>query len=105
MSDADDLKKRIEALENENRTLRDAVSNPAKRNVIIVTEGSFEGHPTICFEAGRTRVTLGLRKAAMVLYCMEQLKKFVSRQKGELKDWEVVRGTGDSGGGKADVQI
>lgn len=107
MNDEDDLKKRIEALEKENRALRDAVSNPAKRNVIVVSEGSYQGHPTITFEAGGRPFTLGLRKASVVLYCAEHVKRFVSRHKGEIKDWEIVRGSDDggTGSGKSNVQI
>lgn len=105
MNGDDDLKKRIEALEKENRALRDVVSNPAKRNVIVVSEGSYQGHPTITFEAGGRPFTLGLRKASVVLYCAEHVRRFVARNKGEIKDWEIVRGSDGGGGGKADVQI
>lgn len=105
MNEEDDLKKKIEALEKENRALRDAVTNPSKRNVIIVSEGSYQGHPTITFEAGGRPFTLGLRKASVVLYCREHVQRFVSRHKGEIKDWEIVRGSDGSGGGKSEVQI
>ena len=97
MQPEDELKKKIEALEQENRALRDAVSHPGRRNVIVVSEGSYQGHPTITFEAGGRPFTLGLRKAAVVLFCSERIKEFVSRHKAEIKDWEIVRGTdGDS---------
>lgn len=107
MKDEDDLKKNIEALERENRALRDAVSNPAKRNVIIVSEGSYQGHPTITFEAAGRPFTLGLRKAAVVLYYTEQVKQFVSRHAAEIRDWEIVRGNdgGRQTAGRTEVQI
>lgn len=100
MKDENDLKKKIEELERENRALRDAVSNPAKRNVIIVSEGSYQGHPTITFEAGGRPFTLGLRKASVVLYCAEHVKNFVNRHRAEIKDWEIVRGSDDKTGGE-----
>ena len=109
MKDEEELKKKIEALENENRALRDAVSRPlGRRNVIVVTEGSYQGHPTISFEASNGRpFTLGLRKAAIVLHCAEQVKRFVAEHKGEIKDWEIVRGSagGRESDGKTDLQI
>ena len=101
MKPEDDLKMKIEALEQENRALRDAVSNPEKRKVILVSEGSYQGHPTITFEAGGRPFTLGLRKAAVVLFCSEHVKGFLSRHKAEIKDWEILRGT--SGGNKEDA--
>jgi hypothetical protein len=41
------------------------------------------------------------------LYCAEQVKRFVTEHKGEIKDWEVVRGSdgGNVSGGKSDLQI
>jgi hypothetical protein len=107
MSEEDDLHKRIEALEQENRALRETVNRPGKRNVIVVTEGTYQGHPTITFEAGGRPFTLGLRKLSVVLYCSEWVKIFVSRHKGEIKDWEIVRGNGGDGEGEArsDQQI
>lgn len=107
MKDEDELRKKIEALENENRALRNAVSRPGKQNVIVVSEGSYQGHPTITFEAGGRPFTLGLRKASVVLYCAEHVKRFIGKHKAEIKDLEIVRG-GDSsveaGSGK-DLQI
>jgi hypothetical protein len=107
MSGEDDLRKRIEALENENRALRNAASRPANKNVIVVTEGSYQGHPTISFEAGGRPFTLGLRKASIVLHCKEQIDDFVKRHKSEIKDLEIVRGNGDGGEAreKTDIQI
>ncbi len=107
MKSEDELRRRIEELEQENRTLREAVNRPGKRNVIVVSEGSYQGHPTITFEAGGRPFTLGLRKASVVLYCAEHVKRFISRHKAEITDWEIVRGRDGSSdaGGKADVQI
>ena len=109
MKNEEELRKKIEDLENENRALRDAVTRPlGRRNVIVVTEGSYQGHPTMSFEASNGRpFTLGLRKAAIVLYCAEQVKRFVTEHKGEIKDWEVVRGSGGANAstGKSDLQI
>lgn len=107
MKDEDELKKKIESLEQENRTLRDVVSRPGKRNVIVVSEGSYQGHPTITFDAGGRPFTMGLRKAAVMLHCVENVKRFVSRHKAEIKDCEIIRGTGGEGetGSAADLQI
>lgn len=107
MNDEDELKKRIEALENENRTLRDAVSSTGKRNVIVVSEGSYQGHPTMTFDAGGRPFTMGLRKAAVMLHCVEHVKRFVNRHKAEIKDREIVRGTDQVGEseGRSDLQI
>ena len=107
MKDEDELKKKIESLEQENRTLRDVVSRPGKRNVIVVSEGSYQGHPTITFDAGGRPFTMGLRKAAVMLHCAENVKRFVSRHKAEIKDCEIIRGTGGEGetGSAADLQI
>jgi len=107
MKDEDDLKRKIEELERENRALRSAVAGTGKRNVIVVSEGSYQGHPTITFEVSGRPFTLGLRKASVVLYCSELVEIFVKRHKGEIKDLEIVRGSADNEdkNGKADVQI
>lgn len=106
MNADDDLKKRVEALERENRALRTAMERPAKANVVIVTEGSYQGHPTMTFEAGGRPFTLGLRKLAVVLHCAEHVKRFVSGHKAEIKDWEIVRGSdGADRGGRDDMKI
>lgn len=107
MNDEDELRKKIEALENENRALRNAVSRPGKRNVIVVTEGIYQGHPTISFEAGGRPFTLGLRKASVVLYCADLVKKFIGRHNAEIKDWEIVRGSdgGEESEKRSDLQI
>ena len=107
MNTEDDLKKRIEALEQENKALRETTSRPGKTNTIIVTEGSFKGHPTITFEAGGRPFTLGVRKAAVVLHCVDVVRRFVNRHDAEIKGWEIVRGSDTKGesGGRADLQI
>jgi hypothetical protein len=107
MKEEDDLRKKVEELERENRALRDAMGRSGRRNVIIVSEGNYQGHPTITFEAGGRPFTLGLRKASVVLYCTEHVKRFVSRHKGEIKDWEIVQASDGSGasGGRTNLQI
>ncbi|MGC1453049.1 MAG: hypothetical protein WA830_23710 [Candidatus Sulfotelmatobacter sp.] len=107
MSTDTDLQQRIEALERENRALRDAGARPGKENVIVVTEGTFKGHPTITLEVGGRPFTLGVRKAAVVLRCVDEVRRFVSRHNAEIKDWEIVRGSAatDQAGGRADLQI
>lgn len=96
MKDEDELRKRIEALEQENQALREAASRPGKRNIIVLTEGSYQGHPTINFDGAGRPFTLGLRKAAVVLYCADHVKRFVNRHKGEIRDFEIVEGRNDS---------
>ena len=107
MKSEDELRKQVEALQLENQALRNAVNRPGKRNVIIVSEGSYQGHPTITFEAGGRPFTLGLRKLAVLMYCAELVKRFVSRHKAEIKDWEIVRGSAGDGDGdeRSDLQI
>lgn len=107
MQDPEALRKKIEELERENQSLREAARNPGKHNVIVITEGTYQGHPTITFEAGGRPFTLGLRKASVVLYCTEYVKRFVSRHKGDIKDWEIVAGHDGSGasGSKTEIQI
>ena len=108
MKDEDDLKKKIEALEQENRALRDAASRPGKRNIIVVSEGSYEGHPIIIIEPTSGRpFKMGLHKASLALHCIEQVKQFVTRHNAEIKDCEIIRGSddGSEGGGKSDLQI
>lgn len=101
------LQKRIEELERENRALRHAASQPGKRNAIVVTESSYQGHPTISFDGPGRPFTLGLRKAAVVLYCLEEVRQFVARHNGEIKNMEILPSTAGSFGIKAptDVQI
>lgn len=107
MKPEEELREQMEALRLENQALRNAVNRPGKRNVIIVSEGSYQGHPTITFEAGGRPFTLGLRKAAVMLYCVEYVKRFVVRHKSEIKDWEIIKGSSTSGepARQEDVQI
>ena len=91
MAQDEDLKRRLEALERENKALKQAASHGAVGNKIIrCSVGEYKGHPTITFEAGSHRLTLGVRKAAIALYCSEQLKGFVSKHNGEIQDFEIV---------------
>jgi hypothetical protein len=107
MNTEDDLRKKIEALEQENKTLREATTRRGKADAVVITEGSFKGHPTITFEAGGRPFTLGVRKAAVVLRCVDEVRRFVSRHNAEIKDWEIVRGSAPAGqaGGRPDLQI
>lgn len=97
MQSDEELRKRIDALEQENRALREAAIRPGKRNVIAVSEGTYQGHPTITFEAGGRPFTLGLRKAAVLLCCTEQVKRFVRKHNAEIKDMEVLRASRPGG--------
>jgi phosphoenolpyruvate synthase/pyruvate phosphate dikinase len=107
MNAEDDLRKRIEALERENKTLREAPGRPTKANAIVVTEGTYKGHPTITFEVTGRPFTLGVRKAAVVLYCVDHVRSFVSRHKAEIQDREIVRGSDTDGesGDRAELRI
>jgi hypothetical protein len=75
------LRKRIEALERTTWVLRHGVSRPGKRNVNVVSEGTYQGHPTITFEAGGHPFTPGFRRASVVLYLPEHVKRLVSSHK------------------------
>lgn len=94
MGQDEDLRKRLEALERENKELKNAVGRgAAKTKTIQYSIGDFKGHPTITFEVTGRHLTLGLRKAAIVLRCIEHIKAFVVENKGEMSDWEVVQGS------------
>ena len=103
MGQDEDIKKRLEALERENRSLREAIAHGASSNKTIrCTVGEYMGHPTIKFETGGRPFSLGLRKAAIVLRCIEYVKKVVTQHNGEIKDCEVVDGDDDS---HSDIKI
>lgn len=91
MNDSE-IKEKIESLERENRALRDAMNRQGKSNVIVVTEGSYQGHPTISFEASGRPFALGLRKAAVVLHCSANIRAFVQKHNAELQDVLVLSG-------------
>ena len=91
MGQDDDLKKRLESLERENKELKNAIGRGAAPNKTIrCTVGEYMGHPTITFETGGRPFSLGLRKAAIVLRCIEYVKRFVTQHNAEIKDCEVV---------------
>jgi hypothetical protein len=100
----EELTKRIEALERENRALREL---QPKEKVIIVTEGSYQGHPTISFEASGRPFTIGLRKAAILAHCHDVVRNFVRNHNAELRNHEVIlKGEIKSDDGReSDLQI
>ena len=107
MGNDEDLRKRLEALERENKELKKAAGRGTPQNrTIRYSIGDFKGHPTITFEIGGRHLTLGLRKAAVVLRCMEHIRTFVADNNGEISDWEVFRGAdGEKSPGGDDLQI
>jgi hypothetical protein len=93
MGQEDELKKRLEALERENRELKKAAGRGTSQNKTIgFSTDDFKGHPTITFEFGGRRLTFGVRKAAVVVRCIDHIKRFVAEHNGEISDWDVVRG-------------
>ncbi len=101
MDNEEELRQKIKDLEKQIGHLR------AKRKVIVVYEGKYEGHPTINFEGNGNPFAIGLRKAATILYCLEHVKRFVSRHSAELTDWEIVGDANEEGGdgGSRRIQI
>jgi predicted Ser/Thr protein kinase len=106
MPQDEELKKRVEALERENRELKKAAGRGTPPKTIRYSIGDFKGHPTITFEIGGRHLTLGLRKAAVVLRCIEHIRTFVADNNGEISDWDVVQGAdGEKSSGGDDLQI
>lgn len=91
MAQDDELRRRLEELERENRRLKEAAAGKAKEKVIRYSLGHFKGSPTISFEVNGRHFTLGVRKAAIALRCTEPIKKFVSQHDGELNEWTVIQ--------------
>lgn len=95
MAKEDDLKKRLEVLERENRALKEAVSRGAQKDkTIYCTLGEYKGHPTISFEGAGRPFSIGVKKAAVVLAATEHVRAFVSTHDALLKGYSVVRRAG-----------
>jgi len=95
MNSDDELKKRLEALERENRALKDAMSRGSQSaKTIFYSIGDYKGHPTISFEGACRPFSLGLKKAAVVLVCAEQIREFVVAHKALLDDHKAFRRIG-----------
>ena len=108
MAKEDDLKERLEALERENKELKKAAAQATTQpKTIRYSIGDYKGHPTITFEIAGRHLTLGLRKAAVILRCVDLIRSFVNEHHAELTDWEVVRTMvdGDRSSDDSDLQI
>lgn len=81
MSNADDILNRLNALEAENRKLREQLSGKPPEKEITTHVSMWKGHPVIRFEGNFRPFSLGLKKASIVLEKLDDVKFFVDNNR------------------------
>ena len=82
--DAQELLKRLQALEAENARLKQ--QNSAEPPKLVITETDYKGHPMLQFQRGNSRpFNLGVRKLEAIQEGWDQVLNFLSRHQGEPK--------------------
>ncbi|WP_045222089.1 hypothetical protein [Desulfonatronum thioautotrophicum] len=82
----DDILKRLQQLEEENRRLRETVTK-APLEKIEAVEGEYKGHPTLTFKGPFRHFTLGLTKIKAINECWSQVEAFIRKHsKGGVSD-------------------
>jgi hypothetical protein len=81
VSEIDNLKKRLTALEQENARLRKG-SGPPKETVTVA--GSYKGFPVLRFEGPFRPLTIGLKKLSVSLEKLEDVRFFVENNRHKL---------------------
>jgi hypothetical protein len=74
----EDILKRLQELEEENRRLRETASK-APLEKIEVVEGEYKGHPTLTFKGPFRHFTLGLTKIKAINECWPQVGAFIRK--------------------------
>jgi len=87
MSEMDEIHRRLNQLESENEQLKQqlrATATAAKPKVTTTFVAMWQGHPVIRFEGNFRPFGLGLKKAAIVLEKIDDVKHFVENNKQHL---------------------
>lgn len=74
----EDILKRLQQLEEENRRLRETATK-APLDKIEVVEGEYKGHPTLTFKGPFRHFTLGLTKVKAINECWSQVEAFIRK--------------------------
>ncbi len=84
MADNDELLRRIQALEAENAKLRHAVGGKDAPKQTTATIGMWKGFPIITFEGNFRPFSIGLKKAAVILDKLDDVRFFVSNNQNRI---------------------
>lgn len=94
--DESEILKRLRALEEENARLKRTVK-PHNEKTLTVTEGEYNGHPTLTFEGPFRSFTLGLKKLKVVKEAWPEVEAFLQRH--------AQKSSGPKNGGDDDIKI
>jgi len=84
MAEKDELLRQIKALEAENAKLKQATSGKDTSKKTTATIGMWKGFPVIQFEGNFRPFSIGLKKAAVILEKIDDVRLFVSSNQNRL---------------------
>ncbi len=76
--DAQEILKRLQALEEENARLRKATT-AKETKPLTVTESEYKGHPTLVFEGPCRPFSLGYKKLSLIKQAWPQVEQFLQK--------------------------
>lgn len=75
--DTQEILKRLKALEDENRRLKEKTAT--KSVPLTVTEDNYKGHPVLTFKGPFRQFSVGLRKLRIIEETWPQVKEFLHK--------------------------
>ena len=86
---AEELKRQIEALQQENQRLK-RQGKPIDSDELVVTEGDYNGYPTLSFQRGNKKpFNVGLKKLQAVVEARETVEQFIKKHSDTAEEADV----------------